>query len=180
MRYIALLRGINVGSKNRIKMADLKMLLESMDFKNVKTYLQSGNIIFDSNSSDVFKIAEDIKTNINKSFGFSIKVIIRTKDELENIVNNNPFIKNSHIQIDKLHITFLQDIFDKGNFSDLYAYKNENEKFRIIRSEIYLYLPEGYARTRLTNNFLENKLKAIATTRSWKTIVKLMELSKSN
>lgn len=175
MKYIALLRGINVGGKKRIKMADLVEALEPLSLKNIKTYLQSGNVIFEYNSIDSDEIAQDIKDKIIDKFGISVNVIIRTEEELESIINGNPFVKNPNIEIDKLHITFLQKLPDS---TVLDLKKSENEKFEVIGREIYLYLPNGYGRTKLTNNIFEKKLNTIATTRNWKTISKLRELSK--
>lgn len=177
MKYIALLRGINVGSHKRIKMDDLIKALESMGFKNVKTYLQSGNVIFE-NDSDNADIAENIEMKISQTFGFSVNVIVRTGDELENIIKGNPFVKDENIQLDKLHVTFLSDMPNPETISNLDIKKDENEKFEVAGKEIYLYCPNGYARTKLTNDVFEKKLNIVATTRNWKTTNKLMELSK--
>jgi uncharacterized protein (DUF1697 family) len=178
MKYIALLRGINIGSKNRIKMADLRTIFESMGYENVKTYLQSGNVIFDADSDNETKIADRIEKKINKTFGFSVNIIIRTESELKDIVNNNPFIEENRTEIDKFHVTFLKEKPDKETVLNLDLNNNENEKFEVIGREVYLHLPNGYSRTKLTNNTFEKKLKTIATTRNWKTATKLLELSK--
>lgn len=178
MKYIALLRGINIGNKNRIKMADLRTIFESIGFKDVKTYLQSGNVIFKYDSSNIVEITSNIESKMNQTFGFSINVIIRTDDEFESIINNNPFIKDPDVELDKLHVTFLKELPDKGTILNLDINKNENEKFEVNGREIYIYLPNGYARTKLTNNIFEKKLKTIATTRNWKTTNKLLEMSK--
>lgn len=177
MKYIALIRGINIGRSKRIKMADLVKTLESLGFKNIKTYLQSGNVIFEHDSSDIAEIVGSIGRKISEIFSFSVDVIIRTKDELENIVNGNPFIKESDIELDKLHVTFLSDIPDQKAVLNLDINKAENEKFEIIGREVYLYCPNGYARTKLKNDAFEKKLNTTATTRNWKTTNKLMELS---
>ncbi|MGZ7208532.1 MAG: DUF1697 domain-containing protein [Methanobacterium sp.] len=177
MKYIALLRGINIGRKNRVKMTDLVKTLESSRFENVKTYLQSGNVIFKCNSADTEKIAEDIKRKISQTFGLSINVIVRRDEELENIINSNPFIKNPEIERNKLHVTFLNEKPDKENISNLDINKGKNEEFEVNDKEIYLYLPNGYARTKLTNNLWEKKFNTIATTRNWKTVNKLLELA---
>jgi uncharacterized protein (DUF1697 family) len=177
MKYIALLRGINIGGK-RIKMAQLRDVFESMDFKSVRTYLQSGNVIFEHNSTDTAKISNLIEKKIIQTFGFSVNVIIRTEGEFENIINDNPFIKDANIDFDKLHVTFLHDRPDKNTVLNLEVNKDKNEKFEVIGREIYLYLPNGYAKTKLTNNVFEKKLKTIATTRNWKTTNKILEISK--
>ena len=176
MNYIALLRGINVGGKKRIKMADLVEALEPLSLKNIRTYLQSGNVIFEHDSIDSDEIAKNIQEKINEAFGISVNVIIRTEEELEDIINSNPFIKNQDIQIDKLHVTFLKELPDSIAMD---LNKSENEEFEVNGREIYLYLPNGYGRTKLTNNIFEKKLKTTATTRNWKTTNKLLEMSKN-
>ncbi len=174
MKYIAFLRGINVGRKNRIKMADLKLFFQSIGFKNVKTYLQSGNVIFDGDFTDTEKIAADMERGLDETFGLSIKVILRSLKELEAIINVNPLLKDPEIQHDKLHVTFLKD----HRNGSIHVKMGKNDKFEFNGTEIYLYLPEGYSRTKLTNNLWEKKLNVIATTRNWKTVNKLLKLSK--
>jgi uncharacterized protein (DUF1697 family) len=170
MRYVALLRGINVGGQKKIKMIDLKNLFESLNFKNVKTYIQSGNVIFDYDPTDTIKLANQIEKKISETFGFLVKTIIRTGEEFINIVNNNPFVKEPGIELDKLHVTLMLDIPDPSTVLFLDVKKEENEKFLIISREIYLYCPNGYGSTKLNNTMLEKKLKTVATTRNWKTI----------
>lgn len=175
MRYIALLRGINVGTQKRIKMVDLKSMFESLNFKNVKTYIQSGNVIFDYDPSDTIKLADQIERKISETFGFLVKTIIRTDEELRNIVNNNPFVKGPNIEFDKLHVTFMLDKPEPSTVSFLDVKKEETENFLIISREVYLYCPNGYGRTKLTNAMFEKKLKIFATTRNWKTINNIVE-----
>ncbi|HEX3012892.1 MAG TPA: DUF1697 domain-containing protein [Methanobacterium sp.] len=177
MKYIALLRGINVGRNKRIKMADLIKVFESLGFKNVKTYVQSGNVIFEHDSNDAAEIAESIERKISQTFPFSVNVIIRTKDEVENVVKGNPFIGRVGIELDKLHVIFLTDMPDPKDVLNLDINKDENEEFEVIGREVYIYCPEGYARTKLKNDIFEKKLNTAATTRNWKTTSKLLELS---
>ncbi|MEN6290555.1 MAG: DUF1697 domain-containing protein [Methanobacterium sp.] len=177
MKYIALLRGINIGRNKRIKMVDLVKAFESLGFKNVKTYLQSGNVIFEHDFSDIMEIAGSIERKISETFSFSVDVIIRTRDELENIVKGNPFIKEHDIELDKLHVTFLSNIPDQKAVLNLDVNMAENEKFEISGREVYLYCPNGYSRTKLKNDVFERKLDTTATTRNWKTTNKLLELS---
>ena len=176
MRYIALLRGINVGGQKRIKMIDLKSMFESLGFKNVKTYIQSGNVIFDYDTTDTIKLANQIEEKISEIFGFLVKTIIRTDEELRSIVANNPFVKEPNIELDKLHVTFMLDIPDPSTVLLLDVKKEENEKFLIISKEVYLYCPNGYGNTKLTNGMFEKKLKVFATTRNWKTINSIVEI----
>lgn len=176
MKYIALLRGINVGGQKKIKMADLKVMFESMGFKDVKTYIQSGNVIFNYDSSDTIILANRVEEKISETFGFSAKTIIRTAEELRSIIDNNPFIKEPDIELDKLHVTLMIDVPAPNIISSLNIKKEENERYLIISKEIYLYCPNGYGNTKLNNSIFEKKLNIAATTRNWKTITKLHEL----
>jgi len=174
MKYIALLRGINVGGKNKIKMLELRIIFESLHFKNVKTYIQSGNVSFEYDSINIINLSNQIEKKIEKkfieTFWFSVKTIIRTEEELKNIVNNNPLVNEPNVELDKLHVTFMVDIPDPNLVSNLDIKKESNEKFSINSREVYLYCPNGYGRTKLNNGMFEKKLKVTSTTRNWKTI----------
>lgn len=178
MKYVALLRGINVGRNKRIKMVDLVDTFESLGFRNVRTYLQSGNVIFESDSTDATKIAKCIERKINQTFSFSVKVIIRREQELENLIKSNPFVREGDVELDKLHVIFLSDVPELKATLNLDIDKAENEKFEIREGEVYLYCPNGYAGTKLKNALFEKELNTAATTRNWKTTNKLLELSK--
>ena len=178
MIYLALLRGINVGRNKRIKMVDLVDTFESLGFKNVRTYIQSGNVIFESDSTDAANIATCIERKIKQTFSFSVKVIIRSEHELENVIKSNPFVGDSDVELDKLYVIFLSDVPELKSTLNLDIDKAENEKFEIRGGEVYLYCPNGYARTKLKNDPFEKKLNTAATTRNWKTTNKLLELSK--
>jgi len=178
MKFIAFIRGINVGRKNRIKMADLVKALDLLGLKNIRTYLQSGNVTFEHDNFDNTNISRDIKRKISQVFGISVNVIIRREDELETIIELNPFIKDHDIEPSKLHVTYLKEIPDKDLILNLGQFKGKNEDLKVNNKEIYLYLPNGYAKTKLTNEFFEKKLKTIATTRNWKTTTKILEIAK--
>jgi len=154
----------------KIKMIELKNMFESINFKNVKTYIQSGNIIFDFDCIDSIKLENQIEKKISETFGFLVKAVIRREEEFRKIVNNNPFLNESGIELDKLHVVLMGDIPDPKLVLLLDIKKEENEKFLIISKEIYLYCPNGYGKTKLNNSMFEKKLKISATTRNWKTI----------
>lgn len=170
MKYIVLLRGINVGGKNKIKMSELKNMFESINYKNVKTYIQSGNVSFEYDSIKIINLSNQIEKKISEIFDFSVKTVIRTEEELKKIVNNNPFVNEPNIELNKLHVTFMADIPDPNLVSILDIKKEYNEKFLINSREVYLYCPDGYGRTKLNNGMFEKQLKVMATTRNWKTI----------
>jgi uncharacterized protein (DUF1697 family) len=173
--YISMIRGINVGGKS-VKMADLRDVYLSLDLENVKTYIQSGNVVFKSENEDPKTLSKKIQQKILDTIGYDIKVVIRTIDELKNIIKSYPF----EIEEEKhVYITFLSDTPDLSQDLNLKNWIRESEKFIISSSEIYLYLPHGYGRTKLNNNFFEKKLKLDATTRNWKTVNKLCQIAES-
>ena len=174
MKYIAFLRGINVGGRNKIKMTTLIKLFELLDFKNVLTYIQSGNVIFNCDTTDTMKLTNQIENSISETFGFLVKVIIRTDDELRTIATNNPFIKDPNIELNKLYVTFMSDTPDRASISFLDTRKGEDEKFIVMKRQIYLYCPNGYGRAKLNNTLIEKKLKNVATTRNWNTITSIV------
>ena len=181
LTYIALLRGINVSGRNKIKMTELKQLFLDLGYHDVSTYIQSGNVIFKSNIKEPILIEDTIISAISRHFGYEIKVLILTKDELTTIFNANPFlVKNPTMDISKLHVTILNKKPDLAEIPpiDILVATN-NDEFQLVENTIYLYCPNGYGNTKLNNNLFEKKLMATATTRNWKTISKLVELSNS-
>lgn len=155
-------------------MKELTKLLESLDFSNVKTYIQSGNVVFESKGSNCKELDKRIADAIEQRFGFSVNVLVKTKGEFLEIARNNPFVKRAGIDITKLHVTFLSDAPKTIPIKEIEKVKSSNEKFIISKDVIYLYLPDGYGRTKLSNNFFEKKLGIKATTRNWKTVVALV------
>lgn len=176
-KKIAILRGINVGGKRKILMKDLKDLCKQSGFEHAQTYIQSGNLIFISNkeNSDLEVILE---TSILKRFGFEVPVIVRNLEELEKSVNRNPFY-TQNVDIDHLYLTFLKEGPTNENLEKLQSFNYEPDKFEIEKNEIFIYCEGKYHLTKLSNNFFEKKLKVGATTRNWKTILKLLELSQN-
>lgn len=176
--YIALLRGINVSGHNNIKMAELKQLFVDLSYNNITTYIQSGNVIFTSKEKSTSKIKNNIIEAVQQSFGYDLKVLVITKNELKTIFNSNPYLERSTIDITKLCVTFLSNNPILESIPQIEALiANNEDEFKIIDKSIYLHCPTGFVRTKLTNNLFERKLKSDATTRNWKTITKLVELS---
>lgn len=178
--FISILRGINVSGHKKILMADLKDIFEKMMFKNVTTYIQSGNVIFKSNSelADV-EMAKKIEAAIFKKYDFKVPVIIRTQEEVEKIISSNPFLKEKYINLEKLHVTFLSEKPAGALIESTENFDYFPDRFYIIVKEVFLYIPDRYGETKLSNKFFENKLKVTATTRNWKTINKLLEIASS-
>jgi uncharacterized protein (DUF1697 family) len=176
--FISILRGINVSGQKKILMADLKILFESLHFKETATYIQSGNVVFksDSKSSDI-ELAKKIEKAISAKYHFEVPVIIRTSAELKNAISQNPFKKEKNIDLKKLHVTFLSETPDKEKIEQIKEANFLPDRFVFKGKEIYLHIPDSYGETKLSNKFFENKLKVGATTRNWNTVNKLFEMA---
>ena len=174
--YVCLLRGINVSGHNKIKMEELHKMYESLGFSNVETYIQSGNVIFACAEENVQALTKKIEKRIQQLFGLKVLVFMRTKEQFRHIATNNPFL---HQQRDKIHVMFLSETPQDVLFAEIEKVKDRGEEFFILGTEVYLYCPNGYGRTKLSNNFFERKLKVPATTRNWKTITTLWTMISS-
>jgi uncharacterized protein (DUF1697 family) len=174
--FISLLRGINVGGQKRLGMADLVQLCTSLGFDNVRTYLQSGNVLFESPYGDPGRLSAMVGENISRKFGFPVKVIIRTSEELRRIILNNPLAKEG-LDADKQHVTFLSDIPSEEVRGSMMKGKDSEDRYVIVGREVYLSCPNGYGRTKFSNTFFEKKLGVSATTRNWKTVNTLAEMA---
>jgi uncharacterized protein (DUF1697 family) len=172
-----MLRGINVGGQKKIQMDRLRESFEALGFEQVKTYVQSGNVIFKAKSGSPLRLSKKVEGQILKDFGFSISVILRTSHEMGQTIRNNPFVKEKGIDLSKLHVTFLASCPNKATVQKLEALAAEPDQFCYSGKEVYLYCPNGYGRTKLSNNALERVLSVCATTRNWRTANKLFALS---
>jgi len=177
VKYISILRGINVSGQKKIKMADLKVLYESLKLSNVITYIQSGNVIFDSAIKNKNTLKSIIEEAIKKQYHFHVPIILRTKTEFDQIIKNLPF-KSIDVEKDGtiVLVTFLSSKPTKANLSDIQQYVKSPESLVIHNTEAYLYCPNGYGKSKLSNTFLEKKLDVEATTRNWKSIHKIIDL----
>ncbi|MBI2417616.1 MAG: DUF1697 domain-containing protein [Ignavibacteriales bacterium] len=175
MKYLVLLKAINVAGKNLVPMEKLRILLTGLQFSNVQTYIQSGNIIFESTQRDTDAITKTIEYQLQHSFQAASTAFVYTRNQFEVIVNGNPFLADPGNEIDHLHLTFMQHEPDKELVKDNEAAQH---KYIIKGKYIYLHCPNGYGNTKLTNSLFEKKLKITATTRNWKTVLKLREMMK--
>ena len=171
--HISILRGINVSGQKKIKMADLKALYEQLGFKNVQTYIQSGNVVFERDETNPKKLEQLIFDGIKKQYGFEVPNLILSPTEVEDALNKNPFK-----DIDKMYFTFLADIPTKENIEKLYTYNFEEEYYELIGKVVYFHCPNGAGRAKMSNNFFESKLKVMATSRNLNTTKKLLEMAK--
>ncbi len=174
--YIALLRGINVGGHKKVPMAELRELLTKSGFKNVKTYIQSGNIILQSSEVSLAKIENTIQKSIQSYFGFEVPVIVKTRKELEVIFDSCPF---SEEKKENSYFILFNEIPLKELVDEVLKISYENEVFVIIKDCLYLHSSIGYGNSKFNMNSFEKKLKVKATSRNYKTMVKLLSLSQN-
>ncbi len=174
--YIAMLRGINVSGHKVIKMEALRASFAALGFRRVETYVQSGNVVFETAETSLTTLSRNLGRRILHDFGFPISIVLRTSKDLETIIRRNPFAKKKALDATKLHVTFLSAPPTTA-LKSLQALSAEPDQFRIGRQEIYLYCPAGYGRTKLSNNAIERMLSVSATTRNWKTLNKLAEMA---
>lgn len=175
--FISMLRGINVSGQKMIKMAELKSVLEELPVKNVRTYIQSGNIIFDSSSSKPDQLSKIISDKILDHWKFEVPVITIEKSEFKNAFDQNPFLKRKDCPTDRLYITFLSDEPKSEFIAKIDSSQFLPDEFIVIDKQIYLYVPVSYGNSKLNNNFFESKLKVKATTRNLKTVLELIRMS---
>ena len=176
-KFIALLRGINVSGQKKIKMADLRQHLTDVGLEQVQTYIQSGNILFDSPGKTLDECAKLIKDKIQAEYSFDVPVMMRTAADIAHIVGNNPMpdvpAENYNIYI----VTLLDAEPTAEAKAEIPAEGPAGEQTKIIGREIYTFYPNGSGRTKLTTNFFEKKLGVNATARNWKTLIKLTDMT---
>jgi uncharacterized protein (DUF1697 family) len=177
--YVAMLRGINVSGQKIIKMDRLRALFESLGFGEVKTYIQSGNVIFKTARISSTGLEKKIAGKIFKAFGFSVSVLVRTPEELDAVLKHNPLLKLPGIDKARLHVTFLSEPAPQAAAEILKSLAARTEGFAVRGREIYLHCPNGYGETKLSNSAIEKKLSIAAATRNWKTVNVLLALTQS-
>ncbi|WP_114973181.1 DUF1697 domain-containing protein [Rhodoferax ferrireducens] len=174
--YVALLRGINVSGKNPIRMPALRDSVSRLGFRDVQAYLQSGNLVFRTDQSDVATLAAKIKTNITQDFGHEVPVLLLSAQDLVLIAHSNPLWPKSGGEETLFHCTFLFEPVSPAAFKALKLPAVEGERAVLVESAILLHCPHGYGRTKLNNSFFERALGVPATTRNWRTVLALQAL----
>tara|TARA_B110000211_G_C13758789_1_gene412164 strand:+ start:79 stop:609 length:531 start_codon:yes stop_codon:yes gene_type:complete len=173
MRYIALLRGINVSGQKIIKMAELREFLTDSGFKNVSTYIQSGNIIFESDKANISILEDTVKETIERHYGFIVPTIVLTLPSVKNAIEKQSF---NNIDDKKLYLTFLSHKPINDGIEELKKYQTNGEELKLIGSVLYIYSPNGVGKSKLTLKVIEKKLAVSATSRNWRTCGKLLAL----
>jgi uncharacterized protein (DUF1697 family) len=174
--FVALLRGINVGGKAMISMQELRSSLGALGLEDVVTYVQSGNVVFRTSSGDARDLAARIEERVASDFGFGVAVLLRTPSELEAIAAENPFLSGK-ADPSQLHVMFLEREPRADATAQLDPARSPPDEFALRGREIYLRLPNGAGRSKLTLDYFEKRLGVRATARNWKTLMKLVELT---
>ena len=173
--YVVLLRGINVGGHNRVPMPALRTLVEALGYDDVSTYIQSGNVLLGASDS-ASVVGDKIAKAIKKEFGFDVSVIVRTRAQLQKIVEGNPFARKAK-DAGHLHMVFLAAKPAASKVKDLSGADWGDEEVAVKGTDVYLHLPNGYGRANLNNMVVEKKLGVAATARNWRTTTKLLDLA---
>lgn len=173
---MALFRGVNVGGRNRLPMTVLAAMFEDAGSPDAQTYIQSGNVAFRARRSDAARIAEDVSARIEAAVGARAPVVVRSAAEMAAVLKANPFL-GSGIDERALHVGFLRDRPLPARVAELDSQRSPPDRFALSGREVFLHLPSGVARTKLTNAYFENALKTTATFRNWRTVRKLAAMA---
>ena len=175
---IALLRGINVGGKNKLPMKDLTAMFREAGCEDVRTYIQSGNVIFRAVPALAKDIPALISDSIMSTFGYSVSMVVRTAREMREIVRANPF-SQSKFEANRLLILFLADLPDQALVESLDPDRSPGDEFAVVGREVFVHYPNGVARSKLTNAYFDSRLSTTCTGRNWRTVNKLLEMATS-
>ena len=173
--YLALLRGINVGGKNKLPMKDLADMFIAAGCNDVRTYIQSGNVIFRSDADPAAVIPSQISAHIAERYGYRVPLVLRSIEQLRDVVRNSPYLPAGAPE-EALHVMFLADLPLPSRVDNLDPQRSPPDQFVIRGQEIYLHLPNGMAETKLSNAYFDSKLATTSTARNWRTVTKLLEL----
>jgi uncharacterized protein (DUF1697 family) len=176
---ISMLRGVNVGGHNKIKMEALKAVYKALKLRDAQTYVQSGNVIFATNERDLARVAKRIEDGIEKKFGFRPDVILRTATEMRDVVARNPFAKRRGIEPGKLLVSFLASDPGEEAREKVRQMKCDPEELRIEERELYIYFSNGSGRSKLSLAKLEKVLKTPITGRNWNSVTKVLEMAEA-
>lgn len=175
--YIAMLRGINVGPHKRMKMDKLRATCEALGFTQVQTYIQSGNVVFRAQKVNPNALAETMENRIRGNFGFSVDVIVRTRDELQQIINSNPYRNSRGVDQSRLHVVFLSQLPSAEAIHKLESLTLAPDKIRPAGKEIYFYFPNGVSGSSLWKHPTDRILAVPSTMRNWNTVNALYEMA---
>lgn len=175
-RYAALLRGVNVGGKNKLPMKDLVAMFESVGCTDVVTYIQSGNVVFDAKPAVAKTIAATIADRIAQDAGLRVPVVVRSAAELTACVAQSPFVARG-VDEDQLHVMFLADAPTKAAVAKLDPRRSPGDELVVVGRDVHLRMPNGVGRTKLTNAYVDATLGTVSTQRNWRTVLQLVALA---
>lgn len=173
---VALLRGINVGGNNKLPMRDLAAIFEALGCRDVRTYIQSGNVVARAPASTVASLSEAVSKGIRDGFGLTVPVVLRTGAELASVVADNPFLAAGSDPT-TLHVMFLRDVPTAAQVASLDTARSPGDAFAVRGRDVFLHCPNGFGRTKLTNEYFDRKLSTVSTVRNWKTVLTLLEMA---
>ena len=176
LKHVALLRSINVGGKNKLPMKDLVFVFEAAGAKNVATYIQSGNVVFDAPARVAKRFGEEIPRAIAERFGYDVPIVLRTAAELAATREQNPFLSRTD-DYKQLHVMFLRDRPSPAAVAGLSGDRSPPDELRVIGQDVFLYLPNGVAGSKITNAWIDKQLGTVSTARNWRTVTTLIEMS---
>jgi uncharacterized protein (DUF1697 family) len=176
--YVALLRGVNVGGARKLPMKELAPALAGLGFEDVRTYIQSGNVVFRAPVGARAKLVSQVEKTIEGTFALDVTVMLRTPAELARVVDGNPFL-DTKAAVSKLHVVFLDRKPAKAAIAKLDPERSPPDEFDVRGTEIYLRFPDGYGRTKLGADYFERTLGIRATARNWRTVTKLLGLARA-
>lgn len=171
-----MLRGVNVGGHNVIKMDALRELYASLRFDDPRTYVQSGNVVFRTKAADEGALAKKIRNAIEKKFGIKPEIILRSLADLQRTIAANPFADRKNVEPNKLHVGFLAEKPSSDVQKKLEGISGVPEELHLVGRDLYIYFPEGAGRSKLTP-VLDRTLKSSVTARNWNTVCKMLELA---
>jgi uncharacterized protein (DUF1697 family) len=175
MRAVAFLRAVNVGGRNRVPMKELRELLESLGLSDVRTYVQSGNVVFTAPSRGAGALANELEKAVADSFGVKANVLLRTKSQLEKVASRHPFAADDP-EPTHLHVLFLHDRPTKANIGRLEQDRFLPDRFEVKGQEVFVHYPNGQGRSKLTIDYFERRLDTVGTARNWKTVLTLRDM----
>lgn len=176
--HVALLRGINVGGKNKLPMKELARMFTDLGCEGVRTYIQSGNVVFRAGDALARRTPQVISKQIEGQLGLRVPVVTRTAAELAKVAAGNPFL-DAGADVSKLHVAFLADKPAASKIALLDPSRSPPDELVVRGREVYLHLPNGVARSKLTNAYFDSRLGTTSTMRNWKTVLTLLELTAS-
>jgi uncharacterized protein (DUF1697 family) len=173
MNWVALLRGINVGGKNKLAMKDLQAMFQAAGCDEVETYIQSGNVVFQREST--VGLAAAIEATILKKLRLKVPVVLRSAKDLSRVTTGNPYLKKTAPE--QLHVVFLADAPSREAAAKLDPARSPGDEYQLVGREIFLRLPNGMGRTRLSNDYFDRTLATLSTARNWRTVMTLAEMA---